>query len=93
MTVILGDLDFDNVAYDGGADVLYLHVGDPAAAVEFDESPEGHALRYDARGRLVGVTIVNARWLLEQDEQVTITLPKPIQVDRAALAAAIGPRS
>jgi YD repeat-containing protein len=93
MTVILGDLEFDNVRYDGGADVLYLHVGDPAAAVEFDESPEGHALRYDARGRLVGVTIVNARWLLEQDEQVTITLPKPIQVDRDALAAVIGPRA
>ena len=93
MTVILGDLAFDNVVYDDGADVLYLHAGDPATAVEFDESPEGHALRYDARGRLVGVTIVNARWLLEQDEQVTITLPKPIQVDRDALAAAIGPRA
>ena len=92
MTVIPGDLEFDNVRYDGDADVLYLHVGDPAAAVEFEESPEGHALRYDARGHLVGVTIVNARWLLEQDEQVTITLPKPIQVDRDALAAAIGPR-
>ena len=91
MTVILGGLEFDNVGYDGGADVLYLHVGDPAAAVEFDESPEGHALRYDAEGRLVGVTIVNARWLLEQNEQVTITLPKPIQVDRNALAAAIWP--
>ena len=66
-------------------------LGTPAAAVEFDESPEGHALRYDAGGHLVGVTIVNARWLLEQDEQVTITLPKPIRVDRNALAAAIGP--
>ncbi len=92
MTVILGDLEFDNVLYDGGADVLDLHVGDPTVAVEFDESPEGHALRYDARGHLVGVTIVNARWLLERDEQVTITLPKPIRVDREALAAAIGPR-
>jgi YD repeat-containing protein len=92
MTVILGDLEFDNVLYDGGADVLYLHVGDPTVAVEFYESPEGHALRYDARGHLVGVTIVNARWLLERDEQVTITLPKPIRVDREALAAAIGPR-
>ena len=39
--------------YDGDADVLYLHVGDPAAAVEFEESPEGHALRYDAGGHLV----------------------------------------
>jgi YD repeat-containing protein len=77
--------------YDDDADVLYLHAGDPATAVEFDESPEGHALRYDAQGRLVGVTIVNARWLLEQGEQVTITLPQPIQVDRDALAAAISP--
>jgi YD repeat-containing protein len=91
MTVILGDLAFDNVVYDDGADVLYLHAGDPATAVEFDESPEGHALRYDAQGRLVGVTIVNARWLLEQGEEVTITLPQPIQVDRDTLAAAIGP--
>jgi uncharacterized protein YuzE len=77
--------------YDDAADVLYLHAGDPAIAVELGESPEGHALRFDARGRLVGVTIVNARWLLEQGEQVTITLPQPIQVDRDALAAAIGP--
>jgi hypothetical protein len=28
-TVILGDLEFDNVLYDGDADVLYRHVGDP----------------------------------------------------------------
>ena len=34
MTVIVGDLAFDNVVYDDGADVLYLHAGDPAAAVE-----------------------------------------------------------
>jgi uncharacterized protein YuzE len=92
MTVMLGGLAFDNVVYDDGADVLYLHVGDPSTAVEFGESPEGHALRYDADGRLVGITIVNARWLLEQDEVVTITLPQPIQVDRGTLAAAIGPR-
>ena len=48
MTVIVGDLAFDNIVYDDGADVLYLHAGDPAAAVEFGESPEGHALRHDA---------------------------------------------
>ncbi len=92
MTVIVGDLAFDNVVYDGGADVLYLHAGDPAAVVEFGESPEGHALRYDAEGRLVGITIVNARWLLDQDEQVTVTLPTPMRLDRNALAAAIGSR-
>jgi YD repeat-containing protein len=86
----VGDLIFDNVAYDDGADVLYLHAGEPSLAVEFDESPEGHALRYDHAGRLVGITIVNAKWLLERDGQVTITLPQPVRVDRSALAAVIG---
>jgi uncharacterized protein YuzE len=46
-------------------------------------------LRYDATGHLIGITIVNARWLLEQNEQVTVTLPKPMQLDRTVLAAAI----
>ena len=49
-------------------------------------------LRSDAGGRLVGITIVNAGWLLEQDEEVAITLPQPIRVDRDTLAAAIRPR-
>jgi hypothetical protein len=48
MNVTVGNVVFDNVAYDRKADVLYLHVGDPATAVDFEESPEGHALRYDA---------------------------------------------
>ena len=38
----------------------------------------------------MSITIVNARWLLEQDEQVTVTLPTPMRLDRHALAAAIG---
>jgi YD repeat-containing protein len=90
MKISVGELTFDNVAYDADADVLYLHAGDPTAAIDFDESPEGHALRYDAVGRLVGITIVNAKWLLEHDQQVTITLPRRIRVGREALAAAIG---
>ena len=49
-----------------------------------------HALRYDAAERLVGITIVNARWLLDRDGRVTVTAGEPISVDRAALAAAIG---
>ena len=31
MNVTVGKVVFDNVAYDREADVLYLHVGDPAA--------------------------------------------------------------
>ena len=31
MTMRIGDVVFDHVDYDEGADVLYLHVGDPRA--------------------------------------------------------------
>jgi YD repeat-containing protein len=87
MSIAVGELTFDNVFYDEEADVLYMHIGDPATAVDFDESPEGHALRYDAGGRLVGITIINARWLLEEDGQVTVSVPQEVRVDPAALAA------
>ena len=45
MSVNIGGITFDRVRYDRDGDVLYLHVGDPATAVDFDASPEGHALR------------------------------------------------
>ncbi len=58
MSVTVGETTFDRVDYDADADVLYLHVGDPEGAETFEESPEGHALRFDRFGRLVGVTEV-----------------------------------
>lgn len=39
MNVTVGKTIFDNVACDRADDVLYLHVGDPGTAVDFDESP------------------------------------------------------
>jgi len=76
MSVRLGGIEFDNVDYDREADVLYLHVGKPRTAVDWDESPEGHHLRFGADGQLVGITIVNARWLLDEDGVIVITLPE-----------------
>jgi uncharacterized protein YuzE len=76
MTVKLAGIVFDRVSYDRESDVLYLHVGDPSTAVDWDEAPEGHALRYGGDGSLVGVTIVNARRLLEEDGEIAITLPQ-----------------
>ena len=76
MSVRLGGIEFDNVDYDREADVLYLHVGEPSSAVDWDESPEGHHLRFGADGQLVGITIVNARWLLDEDGVIVITLPE-----------------
>lgn len=63
-------IDFDTVHHDRDADVLYLSVGDPARAVDFDETPEGHALRYDEHGDLVGITIVGARRSGNEDRDV-----------------------
>lgn len=77
MSVNIAGIDFDHVYYDREGDVLYLQVGPPPrAASDFDASPEGHYLRYDDHGALMGITIVNARWILEQEGKVTITLPE-----------------
>ena len=62
-----------------------MAAGDPARAVDFDETPEGHAVRYDADGELVGITIVNARRLLDENGSIRITLPETIT------AAVLGP--
>ena len=75
MAVTISGIVFDNVFYDSDVDVLYLHVGNPRTAVDFDASPEGHHTRYDAEGKLVGLTILNARLILEEDGKIVVTLP------------------
>ncbi|HEX8958246.1 MAG TPA: DUF2283 domain-containing protein [Solirubrobacterales bacterium] len=89
MSVTIADVAFDRVRYDADADVLYLHRGAPGDAVAFDESPEGHHLRFDGSGELVGVTIVRPLWLLENEGKVTITLPERISISRDELGAAL----
>jgi uncharacterized protein YuzE len=88
LTIRVANIDFDRVDYDAAADVLYLAAADPALAVEFDETPEGHAVRFDADGRLVGITIVNARRLVDQDGAIRITLPETISAADIAPALA-----
>jgi uncharacterized protein YuzE len=89
MTITIGQFEFDNIFYDAEVDVLYLHVGDPSTAVDFDESPEGHALRFDSTGNLVGVTILNAQHRLDHDGELTITIPEVVHVTRDAVAPAL----
>ena len=67
----------------------YLHRGEVSQAVEFDASPERHALRLDAHGQLVGVTIVRARWHLEHEGEITIIIPERVQLSRQTLAGAL----
>ena len=75
MTVTLAGVEFDNNFYDAGVDVLYLHVGDPATAVDWADSDEGDSVRYGQSGDLVGITILNVRWRLERDGKIVITMP------------------
>jgi uncharacterized protein YuzE len=89
MTITIGSATFDNVFYDQDVDVLYLHIGDPSTAVDFDESPEGHALRFDGEGHLVGVTIVNAKSLIDRDGEIAITLPEVVHVPSDTVAPAL----
>ncbi len=75
MSVKIAGIEFDHILYDREADVLYLSVGEPKPASDWDASPEGHYLRYDENGALFGITLVNPRWFLETEGKIMITLP------------------
>lgn len=89
MSVTIADITFDNVHYDAGGDVLYLHIGDPSSAVDFDATPEGHAVRFDADGKVIGLTLVRPKWLLERDGELRVTLPVASEVSAEQLAPAL----
>jgi uncharacterized protein YuzE len=90
MKVKIDDLVFDRANYDADGDVLYLTRGESNVAADAALTPEGHGVRYDTDGQVIGVTIINARWLLERDGHLTITLPHAVRVEAGALAAALG---
>ena len=46
-------------------------------------------LRFDAAGKIIGLTIINAKWLLARDGELMVTLPEQIHVTPAALEAAL----
>ena len=75
MSITVGGITFDHSRYDAGGDVLYLHAGAPAEAANSRETPEGHVVRYDAAGRVIGLTILGAQALLERDGEISLTLP------------------
>lgn len=86
MTVTIADIEFDRVEYDADAGVLYLHVGEPSRAVDYDETPEGHAVRLDRIGKVVGLALIRPRRLLERDGELRVTMPVARIVSAAELA-------
>jgi uncharacterized protein YuzE len=57
-------------------DVLYMHKGKPVPARKTVPTPEGHAVMLDEKGEIIGITIVNAKWLAERDGRITVTIPE-----------------
>jgi len=89
VNVKINGLVFDRANYDVEGDVLYLARGETTEASDAALTPEGHGIRYDSEGHVIGVTIINARRLLERDAHVTITLPQEVQVAAGDLAGAL----
>ena len=83
------DVTYFDVTYDPTGDVLYMHVGEPQEATDADETPEGHVVRYGAAGQVIGLTILNAKWLLDRHEPITVTIPESVAIDPAMLEPAI----
>ena len=52
-------------------------------------TPEGHGVRYDDQGKVIGVTIIDARRIIEHDGYLMITLPHPVRVPARDLASAL----
>lgn len=75
MIVRIGNHKFDDVLFDAERDVLYMHKGKPVPARETVPTPEGHAVMLDENGDIIGITVVNARWLAERDGRITVTVP------------------
>lgn len=90
MNVKIDDLVFDRGNYDADGDVLYLGRGKTCWASDAALTPEGHGVRYDDQGEVIGVTFINARRIIERDGHLTITLPHAVRVEAEELSAALG---
>jgi len=89
VNIRIGHITFDHADYDAGGDVLYLHVGEPQEA-EGEETPEGHVLRYaPGSQRIVGLTVLGAQRILDNDGELRITIPEPVKASADDLAPAL----
>ena len=89
VNIKIGRVRFDRAEYDADNDILYLHVGEPSAA-DGEETPEGHVLRYaPGTTRIVGLTLLGARRILERDGRLMITVPETLETSVEQLAPAL----
>ena len=91
VNIKIGQLVFDHADYDADGDVLYLHVGPPQSA-EGEETPEGHVLRFaPGTQQIVGLTVINARAVLNRDGRLLVTVPETIEASASELEPALQP--
>ena len=88
MSITIGGIEFDHHSYDERGDVLYLTVGEPRIPAETDATPEGHAV--DVDGNVIGMVLVNVRYLLDRDGELKITRPEG-HIRPEQLAPALAP--
>jgi uncharacterized protein YuzE len=79
LTVKIAGVEFDDVTYDEEADVLYLRLRERRAVATTTATPEGHAVQLDDLGNVIGMTLVNVRWLAERDGRLVITVPQRVE--------------
>ena len=87
MSIVIGETTFDHVSYDADGDVLYVSVSGVAPA-HWEETPEGHALRFDAEGNLCGITFIGVRHNTDSGGNITITIPHKEELGIADLVPA-----
>ncbi len=89
VNITIGPVSFERADYDAENDVLYLHVGEPQAG-EGEETPEGHVVRYESgTSRIVGLTMMGPRRILERDGNLAVTIPETVQTTAEDLAPAL----
>lgn len=71
--VSAADLEL-NGSYEDVGDVLYLSAASDDKQGAAQETPEGHAVRLDAHGRMTHLTTINAKWLLDRKGELIATL-------------------
>jgi uncharacterized protein YuzE len=75
MNITIAGIEFDHHAYDEQGDVLYVSVGEPRVPAETDATPEGHAIDFDGDDKVIGMVLVNLRFLVNRDGELRITWP------------------
>jgi hypothetical protein len=88
LALTIDGVTFDRYHYYEAGDVLCFHTGPERFAVDFDETVEDHHLRFGADGELLSLTILNARWLLDRDGAIGVTLHEggpTVQLERGVV--------